>query len=353
MTAANSVTILDVARMAGVSKGTVSRAINNVPGVSANSVAAIRKAMTELNYEPPPLERRRGPRSRMRFAATPGQIALLLLGRHDLKWIFDHQPVYSSVIHGVGEALAARNLNLIVRHVARHADLPEVLRLGRWEGLVLFGVEPDDPAPPELRRLPAVWAMGSPQRFPGDHVLPNHLMTGTLAAEHLLSRQHARCAVLADAMNRGFAPQLHRVDRAAAFRYTIERAGGQVQELIDGELLGPENQLDEQRLGALIDRFAAASPRPTGLFLTMDVFAPSVYRLLNHRGIQPGKDVQIVTCNNERPYLMGLRPSPTVVDIHADYIGKRAVERLLWHMKHPTEPAEKVLIAPSIAESGT
>ena len=91
--------------------------------------------------------------------------------------------------------------------------------------------------------------------------------------------------------------------------------------------------------------------RPTALFVAMDVFTASVYRLLLERKLHPGQDVQIITCNNERPYLTGLHPAPAIVDIHADYVGKRAIERLLWCIKHPADPYEKVLIAPSIVDA--
>lgn len=45
-------TILDVARMAGVSKGTVDRVIHNRGEVSAKSIAKVREAISQLNYEP-------------------------------------------------------------------------------------------------------------------------------------------------------------------------------------------------------------------------------------------------------------------------------------------------------------
>lgn len=350
MASAPTITILDVARVAGVSKGTVSRVINNVPGVAASNVEAIRKAMAQLKYVPLPVERRRGPKSRMRFAAGEGNIALLLLGHRDLKWIFDHQPVYASVIHGVGAALASRDLNLIVRHVPSYDGVRSMLQQSRWDGLVLFGVEPEDEFPEELLRTPAVWAMGNPAHFSGDHILPNHLMMGRIAAEYLHKRGHSECAMITDVLNADPGGEATRGRRSLGFAATMENAGGRVLKLIDAKLLGSENQVNEQRLAALLDQFVAATPRPTALFVAMDVFTASVYRLLVERKLQPGQDVQIVTCNNERPYLAGLHPAPAVVDIHADYVGKRAIERLLWRIKHPADPYEKVLIAPSIVD---
>lgn len=50
--AATKVTIIDVARLAGVSKGTVDRVVYNRGGVSSRSEARVRKAIADLGYEP-------------------------------------------------------------------------------------------------------------------------------------------------------------------------------------------------------------------------------------------------------------------------------------------------------------
>jgi len=46
------ITIIDVAKLAGVSKGTVDRVLHNRGEVSAKSVQKVKKAIEELNYEP-------------------------------------------------------------------------------------------------------------------------------------------------------------------------------------------------------------------------------------------------------------------------------------------------------------
>jgi len=52
--------IVDVAKVAGVCHGTVSRVINSRPGISAKTIDAVRRAMAEVGYIPPPPEKRRG-----------------------------------------------------------------------------------------------------------------------------------------------------------------------------------------------------------------------------------------------------------------------------------------------------
>src|SRR3954466_3124202 len=57
--------ITEIARKAKVSPATVSRAINQPQIVAPGSLARIRAVMQQHNYVPAPLNRRRGPKTRM------------------------------------------------------------------------------------------------------------------------------------------------------------------------------------------------------------------------------------------------------------------------------------------------
>ena len=59
--------------------------------------------------------------------------------------------------------------------------------------------------------------------------------------------------------------------------------------------------------------------------------------------IGPG-EVEIISCNNERPYLIGLSPKPAEIDIRVEAIGMRGVERLLWRMRNK-DTAERIVTA--------
>ncbi len=73
---------------------------------------------------------------------------------------------------------------------------------------------------------------------------------------------------------------------------------------------------------------AAKSPKsPTGLFTSMDREAIGLYPILERRGLQPGRDVRIIGCNNEYNLAM-LSPRPASIDIGAEEMAKWAVFRL-------------------------
>jgi LacI family transcriptional regulator len=342
-----STSIVDVARTAGVSVGTASRVINNHPAVLPANVAAVRQAMADLGYRPAAPENRRGRRARP--ALTAGRVALLLMGDYDLAWMTDRSPVYAHVLHGIQRALAARSQDLVVRQVPRYADLAEVLRQQPPDGAILFGSEPADPLPEALTRLPAVWVMGSPRRFTGDHVMPNHRRIGSLAAGHLVAAGHRVCGFIGWNLAAAGPRDHDGTLRGTVLRAELEAAGGRLIAVEQEGLYDQQrNRTDETLLGARLDALFAQPTPPTALFVAMDAYTPSVYRHLQRRGLVPGRDVTVVTCNNEQPFLAGLEPAPVVIDIHAAHIGARAVERLQWRIDHREAPAEELLVAPSL-----
>src|SRR4051812_12586613 len=75
--------IVTVAKRAGVSVATVSRVLNDLPNVRAETARQVRDAIEQVGYKPPRVKR--GPKTGMSRAGGParvrtGQIAVLTLG---------------------------------------------------------------------------------------------------------------------------------------------------------------------------------------------------------------------------------------------------------------------------------
>lgn len=343
------VTMDDVAIRAGVSKGTVFRVLNQAPNVSTANINAVHAAATLVGYPMGELRKRRISRAKSGVVNHTRRIALVLIGNRNLKWIQDNGPVYSYVIHGVEQLLAERGVELTIACLASCSDAIKLVRQSRIEGLIFFGWESKDSCRYEPLPVPAVWAMGEPVHFTGDHFLPDNIRIGILAAQYLAG--HRCAAFLGSSVYRPSADGVARPYRGAAFLDMRRKIGLETLQLIDQDLMQSNTNLpDESRMAALIERFASADPRPTGLFVEMDPYSPSVYRQLIQHGVKPGQDVQIVTCNNERPWVAGLHPTPAIIDIHADQIGRRAAERLLFRIENPQALPEQTLVRPTLLE---
>ena len=349
-------TIVDVAKAAGVGVGTVSRVINNARFVRPSTATAVREAMERLGYEPPTPDRRRGPRGARtaRRVQANADIVLLVLGPQGLRWILDCAPVFSYVLEGIESAVTQLGQNLIVRQAVDWERASEVFGQGQFHGVIILGQnEPEGLIPPALSSIPAVWVMGSPRHFAGDHVQGDHLRVGDIAAEQLLKLGHTNVAYLGASLgSMAFQVSL----RGEAFRWRMIQSGGEVQMLIDPTLTLVNKGLNapnEPVLGKLLDKMLAKNPRPTALLIQADMYAPSVYRQLLERGVRPMRDITIVTCNNERPYLVSLQPAPHIVDLQAQVIGRRAVDQLMWRATHMGEPQVRLMVQPTLIEPST
>jgi LacI family transcriptional regulator len=92
------------------------------------------------------------------------------------------------------------------------------------------------------------------------------------------------------------------------------------------------------------------SERATAIAVGADTTAVQIYAALSRLGLRVGRDVGLVSCNDEKSLVMGLNPPLTTVDVRADAIGRNAVARLLWRVAHPADevPVE-LLVQPALA----
>lgn len=97
------------------------------------------------------------------------------------------------------------------------------------------------------------------------------------------------------------------------------------------------NQDRDLLIRRTLEEFLAAGERPDGMFVTCDALTAKLYPILKSLGIRPGRDLEVVSCNNEASLLAGLEPRPLSIDIRPAYIGKKAVEQLRWRILHPDE----------------
>lgn len=77
-----------------------------------------------------------------------------------------------------------------------------------------------------------------------------------------------------------------------------------------------------------LGRRGAAHERTTAIYCPADSIAALVYRALATRGLVPGRDIALVSCNHERALVAGLWPTLATVDVRPQRIGRLAVEQL-------------------------
>jgi len=70
--------------------------------------------------------------------------------------------------------------------------------------------------------------------------------------------------------------------------------------------------------------------------------------------MEPGRDVSVISCNNECALVAGLFPALTTIDIHAEAIGRRAVAQLMWRIEHPMDRFQTTtVVEPTVVEGAS
>ena len=334
-----------VAKLAGVSSSTVSRVINRHPRVSVETAENVRRAMQTLGYVPS--DRRPGPKPASRQQSAVRNIAFLVLGTSGS----GATPAFEYLLRGVsGGAAAHQDVNLTFSHVPDSEDASGRIVDQRVDGILLHGATPSPSARERLRRLPTVWLMGNRTRPDwGDQVLPDGVGIGDLAAHYLLDRGHRNLVFFNLNEN-------HWSLRMYGYAFTAAATGANLDATISRIELPRQIASDYWRdysidsVQQLVQRYLEMSPRPTGIFVAEDRQVALIQPALQKQGIKIGPgQVEIVSCNNEQPYLVGLMPKPAVIDIRVESIGRRGVEQLLWRIEHTSVP-ERIIttIEPTI-----
>lgn len=336
-------TIRDVAREAEVSIGTVSNALNRPESIHPDTLARVRKAIAHLDFQPSlgaRSRRRKSPESVKSLGEDA--IGILLLGERGLPWIMREAPIYAYALHGAEQEATQQGRPCHVLHAQDVDRLQAIWHNIPRGGLILLAGDQAPGFPPDFSLPPIVKIMGLSNTRWGDCCTHSSYDSGRTAAEYLHSRGCKRVGCLSG-QQRGVAAV-----RAQGLDDTLVALGIPVSAKPNRDPFASWHQPDDEAILADL-KSLLKKPKPIdGMFITADLLAPAAYRALAKLGIKPGRDVAIVTCNNERPYLADLDPQPAVIDIHAELIGAEAVKLLDWRRSHPDEPRRTLMIEPTL-----
>ena len=270
-------TINDVARIAGVSKKTVSRVINRSPLLNDDTRKRVEDVIGDLGYIPNP------------------QARALALRRNFLIGLVHDNPnaqMVMNVQQGILEALHGTEFELVVRPVDRGSatmlvDLRHFLERQRLFGLVLL------PPISENDTIAALCAeigcryvrMGSAPLDDDDHmVASNDLEAVRGATEYLIAQGHRRIGLIAGP--HGFRSAR---ERRLGFEEALAKAGI----ALPRSMIADGNYTFESGLTAA-ERLLDLMPRPTAIFSCNDEMAAGVMHAARQRGLDIPKDLSIV-----------------------------------------------------------
>src|SRR6478736_4856339 len=187
----NRATMREVAALAGVSLKTVSRVVNDEPGVSPDVRERVTAAINRLDYRP-----NLAASNLRRTGARTGLIGALV---QDISNSFS-----ASLLRALEDSARRHGTAVLAASLDEGADreqeLVHDLVTRRVDGLVIMPAsERQDYLVSELRSgTPAVFVDRPPRGVDADSVTVDNHRGGRLAGEHLLAQGHRRIAMLVD-----------------------------------------------------------------------------------------------------------------------------------------------------------
>jgi LacI family transcriptional regulator len=295
----------------GMSKTTVSRALNGYPEVSAATRERVLAAAKAAGYEANPMARS------LAVGRTNAFGIIYPLTASDLG-----DPMFLSVVGGMAEALEARKMNLIIAPVSPNNELPsyeQMVRGRRVDGLIVSRTQVAD------QRIAYLAKKGFPFVAHGRTELAqpyawfdfdNEAGIG-MAIEHLLGLGHQRIALVSAPLELNFACQ-----RRHSFVASLARAG-----LAADPRYMLDQSLDRRSGYQAMQQLLACTPRPTVVIVDNHLSGVGAVRALLDAGIEIGTDMSVIVWGSVEDSLVGSNVT-TIDQPDAGRAGAKMVEML-------------------------
>ena len=303
----------DLARLAGVSITTVSRALNDSPAVNQQTKQAIWRLAREHDYP----FRGYMPSGPTTAAATVAIVIPRPQGREARL----SDPFTLELVAGLGEAARQRGCDFIVSHVAPTgpADLAELMATNRNNGLIFLGQSSLHAAFNVLAQTEtrfAVWGAQLPKQAYCS-VGSDNPLGGRRATLHLARLGRKRIVFLGDTE----APE------------SMQRYQGYVAALTDSGLpvdpkLSVTTSFEIEAAEASVDALLARRVKFDGIVAASDLIALGAIRALERGGLQVPGDVSVVGYDDV-PFARYSRPALTTVRQDTALAGRLLLSKLL------------------------
>lgn len=332
----------DLAHQLGLSPTTVSRALNGFPEVSEETRRRVSEMARQVNYRP---------NARAKGLATGRAHAIghviPISARHEIV-----NPIFGDFIAGAGEVYSRLGYDMILTIVEdddQERAYREIRSKGNVDGIIVHGPAEDD------RRIPLLTELGLPfvvhgratgAKLPYSWVDVNNARAFHRATDFLLDLGHRRIAL---------------VNGLEFMDFAIRRRRGYVEALtarglpLDPALMVQGEMTEHQGHEAARQMLRLAKP-PTAFLTSSLLSAMGVRRAIEEAGMVMGRDVSIVTHDDDLGYLKNGEGEPifTATRSSVREAGRRAAGMLIDLITHAThEPHNDLLDAVLVVGNST
>ena len=322
-------TLDEVARVAGVSRATVSRVVNGSPKVSADVRRSVEKAIDRLGYVPN--------RAAWSLVTRRSESIAVVITEPAHRLFSD--PFFPRLIRGVSAALSARDLQLVLLMPDDDVDERRSVRYltaGHVDGVILVSLHGDDPLPTQLarRNVPLVVLARPPQGVDVNYVDADNRDGARRATAHLAEGGRRKIATIT-----GPRDMVAGIDRLAGYRDGL----AEVRLPVDEQLIATGDFTQSGGEQAM-EQLLAASPDLDAVFCASDLMAVGALGVLQSAGRRVPEDVAVVGYDDS-PIATATRPALTSVRQPIEEMGREMVNLLAENVEHAQRVPRHIVLA--------
>ncbi|GAB2611327.1 LacI family DNA-binding transcriptional regulator [Kribbella endophytica] len=291
-------TLEDVAKVAGVSRATVSRVINGQASVDATLQRKVLAAVEEIGYRP-------NTAARQLAGRRAGALALVLSGSDGSAEEVLSDPFFGRITGGVVKHLRTKGIHptlFLADSEAARLEAVDHVRRGAADGALLVSTHADDILPGLFVEagLPAVLFARPALHAPISYVDLAHEVGAALAADRLVSRGCRKVVTIAGPTDVPAAQ-----DRLTGFRQAMARHGQPHIPVAYGNFTQDSGETAMLQLLAQI-------PDLDGVFAANDLMAAGALRALRDAGRPVPTEVAVIGFDNSAPASSAVPPLTTI-----------------------------------------
>ena len=323
----NDLKLEDIAKLAGVSRSTVSRVVNASPNVDAATRKRVEKIIQTTGYHPNAAARS--------LASQRTNMIGLVIPRTTSAFFTD--PYFPQLTQGVAFACNNHHLTLSLFLVGNQEDeneiTPRLLRRGMLDGILVQSGTSDDML---FRRLISSQIPLLVLGRPFDEKSVNYIDVDNISASknatfHLIRLGYQRIGMIT-----GTTHSTSTIDRRAGFVQAMAEAGRE----IDPSLIA-EGDFSENSGYVAMKKLLPF--RPDAIFAQSDVMAIGAMRAAQEVGLEIPKDVAFVGFD-DLPVASTLPIKLTTVHQPITHFGIKAVDLLLDMIDKGSKPARRMIL---------
>lgn len=331
-----TITIKDVAKLAGVSTSTVSRTCSNHPAISEKTKEKVRKAMKELGYEP----NFQASNLVSKNSKTIGVVLPVVENK------LYQNSFFLEVIHGICQCCTENNyMNTIISGNTEEELLNgviSVIKSGKVDGFLLLFSKDNDPIIEYLNKINYLYAIiGKPSKNINNtiYIDNDNIIAGKDATDFLINSGHSDILFLYNNGNRIFVQ---------------DRKMGYITSLLENNIkfkpeLCLEKNLNLEKDIKDIEELFLSKNSPTAVITIDDILALSLEKILSSLGKKVPEDVSIITFNNSLLTTL-TNPQLTCIDINNYQLGWEGAAQIIKHIHNSNLIPTKIIVPHMIIE---